>query len=102
MSEITSSGDHMIIKPGVDVVASMADEFKQELLSIIDTSRGDIILDFLDVGMVDSVGIGIIIATHNTLEKAARKLKIINVTKDIFGLFSAMRLNKRFLVEAAG
>jgi anti-anti-sigma regulatory factor len=52
--------------------------------------------------MVDSVGIGVIIASHNTLNQADRKLKVINVTKDVYGLFTTMRLNRRFTVEGVG
>ncbi|MEH0020989.1 MAG: STAS domain-containing protein [Desulfobacter sp.] len=99
MSEIVNDGDQTIIKPGIDVVASMAEAFKGELLSAINSSQGTVVIDLDQVEMVDSVGIGVIIAAHNTLNQAGRKLKVINVTKDIFGLFTTMRLNRRFTVE---
>ncbi|MCG8566520.1 MAG: STAS domain-containing protein [Desulfobacterales bacterium] len=102
MSEIVNTGDQTIITPGIDVVASMAEGFKQELLTAINSSQGEVILDLKGVEMVDSVGIGVIIASHNTLIQAGRTLKVINVVKDVFGLFSAMRLNKRFVVEPVG
>ena len=35
MSEIVNEGDQTIIKPGADVVASMAESFKGELLTAI-------------------------------------------------------------------
>ncbi len=99
MSEIVNDGDQTIIKPGIDVVASMAEAFKGELLNAINTSQGTVVIDLVGVEMVDSVGIGVIIASHNTLTQAGRSLKVINVTKDIFGLFATMRLNRRFTVE---
>ncbi len=99
MSEIVSDGDQTIIKPGTDVVASMAEEFKGELLSAINSSEGEVVIDLQGVEMVDSVGIGVIIASHNSLSQNGRKLKVINVTKDIYGLFATMRLNRRFTVE---
>ncbi|MCG8685901.1 MAG: STAS domain-containing protein [Desulfobacterales bacterium] len=99
MSEIVNDGDQTIIKPGADVVASMAETFKGELLSAINSSQGNVVIDLDGVDMVDSVGIGVIIAAHNTLSQASRQLKVINVTKDIFGLFATMRLNRRFTVE---
>lgn len=102
MSEIVNQGDQAIIKPGVDVVASMAEGFKSELLSVINDSSGEIVIDLDGVEMVDSVGIGVIIAAHNTLNQAGRQLKVINVTKDVYGLFTTMRLNRRFTVEGAG
>lgn len=99
MSEIVNDGDQTIIKPGTDVVASMAEEFKGELLSAINSSQGEVVIDLQGVDMVDSVGIGVIIASHNSLSQNGRKLKVINVTKDIYGLFATMRLNRRFTVE---
>lgn len=99
MSEIVNDGDQTIIKPGTDVVASMAEEFKGELLSAINSSEGEVVIDLQGVEMVDSVGIGVIIASHNSLSQNGRTLKVINVTKDIYGLFSTMRLNRRFTVE---
>ncbi|WDP91418.1 MAG: STAS domain-containing protein [Desulfobacter sp.] len=101
MSEIVNDGDQTIIKPGTDVVASMAESFKGELLAAIKGSTGTVSIDLDGVEMVDSVGIGVIIAAHNSLNQAGREFKVINVTKDIFGLFSTMRLNRRFTVEGA-
>ncbi len=102
MSEIVTQGNETIIKPGTDVVASMAENFKTELLSVINESSSEVVIDLDGVEMVDSVGIGVIIAAHNTLNQSDRKLKVINVTKDVYGLFTTMRLNRRFTVEGAG
>lgn len=101
MSELIKDGDQATIKPGIDVVASMAEDFKNELLSAINDSKEDFIIDLEGVEMVDSVGIGVIIAAHNTLSQADRGLKVINVIKDVYGLFTTMRLNRRFTVEEA-
>jgi anti-anti-sigma factor len=101
MSELIKDGDQATIKPGIDVVASMAEDFKNELLAAINESEGDFYIDLNGVEMVDSVGIGVIIAAHNTLNQADRDLKVINVIKDVYGLFTTMRLNRRFTVEEA-
>lgn len=102
MSEIVNQGSQTIIKPGMDLVASMAEEFKNELISAINASSSEIVIDLAGVEMVDSVGIGVIIAAHNTLTQAERKLSVINVAKDVYGLFTTMRLNRRFTVEGVG
>ncbi len=47
------------------------------------------------------MGIGVIIAVYNSLSQSNRQLKVINVAHDIYGLFSTMRLNRRFTVEEA-
>jgi anti-anti-sigma factor len=102
MSDIVREGDVTVVRPGTDIVASMAGGFKDELLSAIRDCGGGVVIDLRGVAMVDSVGIGVIIAAHNTLSQAGKTLKVINVSKDVHGLFSAMRLNRRFTVEAAG
>ncbi|PIE62575.1 MAG: anti-anti-sigma factor [Desulfobacter postgatei] len=101
MNEIVNIEDQTIVKPGEDVVASMADAFKAELLSAVNSSQGTLVIDLNGVNIVDSVGIGVIIATYNSLSQSNRQLKVINVAKDIYGLFSTMRLDRRFTVEAA-
>ncbi|MEE4365437.1 MAG: STAS domain-containing protein [Desulfotignum sp.] len=101
MSEIVNIDGTTIIRPGTDIVASMAETFKAELLSTIDSSQGDLTIDLAGVEMVDSVGIGVIIAAHNTLGQSGRKLQVINVAKDVYSLFTTMRLNRRFTVEQA-
>jgi len=99
MSEIVNEAGQTIVRPGTDIVASMAEVFKDDLLSAINSTDGIIVIDLEGVEMVDSVGIGVIIASHNTLNQADRKLKVINVAKDVYGLFTTMRLNRRFTVE---
>ncbi len=101
MSEIITEGENTVIKPGTSVVASMAENFKQELLSAINNYKGNLIIDLTGVDMVDSVGLGVIIAAHNTVTQKGSALEIINVSNDIYGLFSTMRLNRRFKVEKA-
>ena len=100
MSEIIVEGNRTIVRPNMDIVASMANDFKQELLLTIEANPGDLIIDLKGVEMVDSIGIGVIISLHNKLARAARELKVINVCHQVFGLFSTMRLNRRFTVEA--
>ena len=101
MSEIVTKDGGAVIRPGTDIVASMAETFKSDLLSTIDVSQGDLTIDLAGVEMVDSVGIGVIIATHNTLDHVGRKLQVINATKDVYSLFTTMRLDRRFTVKQA-
>ncbi len=101
MSEIIKEGDKVIVKPGKDVVASMANEFRAELHSLLQESPKEIQIDLSGVDMVDSVGIGVMIATHNSINKSGGTLSITNVAKDIYSLFTTMRLNRHFTVEPA-
>ena len=101
MSIINKNGTQVVVKPGRDVVASMANEFRAELNAQIQESPQELVIDLAGVEMVDSVGIGVIIATHNSLDQKGGKLKVINIADDIYGLFSTMRLDRHFSVEKA-
>ena len=101
MSEIIKEENKATIKLDNDMVASTAESIKKELTSMIADTTGGITIDFSGVEMVDSVGIGIIIATYNTIKDAKRPFEVVNVSKDIFALFKTMRLNKHFTVEQA-
>lgn len=99
MSEIIKQDNETTVRPGKDIVASMAGEFKAELLGIIQEAPDMLTIDLDGVEMVDSIGIGVIIAAHNSLQKQGKALRIINTGKEIFDLFSAMRLDKHFSIS---
>jgi anti-sigma B factor antagonist len=87
-----------VVQPGADIVASMADDFKRSLLKMVKTGIPELIIDFTDVDIVDSVGLGVVIATHNSLSNSGGTLKVINVSDDIYQLFKTMRLDQHFEV----
>jgi anti-anti-sigma factor len=90
-----------VIKPGKDVVASMAGEFKNNLLDLIKKGIKELVIDLSGVEVVDSVGLGVMIATHNSLSKSGGKLKVINASEDICRLFQTMRLDQHFEIQTA-
>lgn len=87
------------VKPDKNIVASIADDFRKKLLKLVNQGIKDLTLDLTDVDMVDSVGLGIFIAAHNSMEDVGGKLKIINVSKDIYDLVHMMRLDRHFEVS---
>jgi len=74
-----TKGENKVIKPGKDLIASRADNFRKRLLKIVEERIREIDIDFASVKTVDSVGLGVIIAAHNTLKNAGGKLRLINV-----------------------
>ena len=87
------------IKPGKDVVASMVEDFRKKLLDFMKDGIKDLTIDLTGVKMVDSMGLGVLIATHNSLEDVGGRLKIKNVSEDIYNLFRTMRLDQHFEVK---
>ncbi|GAH73899.1 unnamed protein product, partial [marine sediment metagenome] len=88
-----------IIKPGKDIVASMAEDFRKKLLKLVEKGIKDLTVDLAGAEMMDSVGLGVFIATHNSLKNAGGKLTITNVSEDIYRLFKTMRVDQNFQVK---
>ncbi len=100
MSEILKEQDKVVVKPGMDVVASMAGELKSELKALIDQGVKDMTIDLDGVEMIDSVGLGVLIAAHNSLRQGGTGLALRHVSKDIHRLLKTMRLDKHFTLLA--
>jgi anti-sigma B factor antagonist len=98
MSEILRDNDQVTILPQTDMVASMAGEFKGELKVLLDQGIQDLTIDLTGVEMIDSVGLGVLIAAHNSLRQKGGQLIIQNASLDILTLFKTMRLDKHFTV----
>lgn len=88
-----------IIKPGKDFVVSKADKVRDRLLKLADQGTKEIVMDFARVKALDAVGLGVIIAAHNTAKNAGGNLTLINVSEDIYKLFNITLLDKEFEVR---
>ena len=90
-----------IIKPGKSIIASRADELRNKLLKIPEQKIHELVLDFSKVDTVDSVGLGLILATHNTMKNSGGSLELINVSEEIYGLFHATGINRHLEIQSA-
>ncbi len=66
------------IKPGKDIVASMAEDFRGKLLKLMEEGAKKLNIDLANVKTIDSVGLGVIVAAHNTVKNAGGKLTLTN------------------------
>jgi anti-anti-sigma factor len=98
MSEISNNDGSVTITPGCDIVASVLDGLKTELKAIINDKPAKLTIDFTGITMIDSMGIGILIATFNSLKKQNAPLELINVSDEIANLLRNMRLNQYFTI----
>ena len=74
------------IKPGKEIIGSKADSFRKKFLNIIEQGVKENVMDFSGVKRIDSMGLGVIIATNHTFENAGEKLWLINVPKEYYAL----------------
>jgi anti-anti-sigma factor len=85
-----------VISPEGDIVASMTEPFKLRLKAALTENGPGLTIDCSTVKMIDSMGIGLLIATHNSLEKTGGRLALKAVSPEIGKLLRAMRLDKHF------
>jgi anti-anti-sigma factor len=72
----------------------MVPAFKQELSTLLAESPKELRLDLSGTAMMDSVGIGVLIATHNSMKKIGGRLVIAGASENIAKLFKSMRLDQ--------
>lgn len=101
MNDVRIDNGRTIHCPEGDIVASVAEGLRARLREILQDSPGPLVLDLSKVELIDSVGIGLLIAVHNTLAKSGQKLILIHVNPDLAGLLRTMRLDKHFSIESA-
>ena len=98
---IVKDGNRATIVPAGDIVAATLQDLRASLKEIVDGGVTEVIVDMKAVLMIDSTGIGLLVALCNSLAKQQGKLSVINCSKDITDLFKAMRLDRHFTISTA-
>jgi len=92
-------GERAVYRPGKDIVGITVETMKQEIRERVEKSEGDFVVSLEGVEMIDSKGIGLLIATYNSLTPKGRKLVLAKVIPDIVRLLRTMRLDRHFSIE---
>jgi len=98
--KITRNGNLAVYLIEGDLTASTAPDIRNELKKVIAEGARDVVVDLTNTYIVDSTGIGLLVATHNSLLRLDGKFSVTNVSKDLMDLFKAFRLEKHFSVSA--
>lgn len=88
-----------VYAPRKDLVAAVAAEAKAELRALVGGSEGDFTIDLEGVEMIDSKGLGLLIAACNSLSADKRRLRVVGASADLVELFKTMRLDRHFTIE---
>ena len=96
---VSQEQERTVIQPSGDVVAVNVPELRNVLRDAIRAGVRDVVLDLRHTSMVDSSGLGLVIGTYNSLEKAGGRLSVIHASKDVLQLFQTMRMNQRFAIS---
>ena len=81
-----------------DVVASAVQELRPQVKALIDKGVTEITIDFSRVSVIDSMGIGLLIAAYNSLSSKNGQITLVNASAEIKELMKEMRIDKRLVV----
>lgn len=97
-NQVLQQGDSVVYIPGNDLVASGIPAVRGELKQLIEQGAKLLVVDLSNVRIIDSSGIGCLVAAHNTLKKKSGRLEVRQASAEIFELFHSMRLDRHFTV----
>ena len=101
MLQLSQDGPRTVARVSEDMVGSKIEELRAELSNLIKNDHTDLTLDMSVVDMVDSLGMGLLVATHNSLKAKQGCLTLMNVKQDIYNVLVVMRLDKHFTIQKA-
>ncbi len=88
-----------VIVPEGDLVSATAQLLRQKMLTAINEDPSGLTIDLGNVRILDSVGLGVLVAAHNTLSRSGAALSLVNVSNEIGSLLKAMRLEQHFSIS---
>lgn len=99
--DMNQTGEAKTVAMPEKVSAQEMPALREEFKKLVREGVRELTLDFGQVRSIDSVGIGLLVAAHNTLAKVQGVLKVVNVGPEIHQLLTLMRLDKHFSVARA-
>ncbi len=99
--DIKRDGTVLTIVSLGNFTAALIPDLKSATQRAIEEGVTKIVFDLGKTAILDSTGIGFMIAACNSLAKKGGTIHVINVSSDIVRLLQSMRLDQRLGVEAA-
>ena len=98
---VTTEGTKAVLQAGGDLVAATVPSLRPRLRELVQGGIRDLVFDLEHTRMVDSSGIGLIMAAHNSMEKVGGRVHVLHASADIRTLFATMRLNQHIDIADA-
>ena len=96
--QIERQGVRAVITPTGDLTSSTAPKLRPQVQALLDRGVRAVTFDLASVGVVDSQGLGLLIAANNSLMKIGGRIEVVNASEELLALFRAMRLDRHFTI----
>lgn len=83
-----------VLQPEGDLVVAMLPALRSRLREMVASGIVRLIIDLSGTKTVDSAGIGLLIAAHNSVKKVGGEISVIHASADILELFRTMRIHQ--------
>lgn len=74
------------------IYLKVVEEFREELNDVLSGTSGPVLLDLGKVSVMNSAGLGVVIAAHDHLQKQQRQLVVANLQPLMQEIFNRMQL----------
>ncbi|MBC7914393.1 MAG: STAS domain-containing protein [Pyrinomonadaceae bacterium] len=99
MIQTTPRSGYLLVKIDIkEANLDVADQFKSELIQLIDQGNHNLMISFEEVAYVDSSFLGALVSTLKYALSKEGDVSVVNLNSDINNLFSLIRMNKVFKV----
>lgn len=97
---VLQEGTRVVFRPGEDITAAGTPELRDALKAAVANGAREIEVNLSGVNIVDSSGIGLFVALHNSVSRLGGSLLLSNTSKDLMDLFMALRLDKHITISS--
>jgi len=95
--EITERAACVVLGGEVDIYT--AQQFKEKLYHIVDSSTRDLVIDCRGLNYIDSTGLGIFVGALKKTKTTGRSIILENMKENIKKLFIITGLDKLFIIQ---
>lgn len=100
MNVIVRENGRIVIRPAGKITAATVPALEEDIRQALGPDQTELVIDCVDVQDIDSIGVGLLVATFNTLSQKGGKMSVVNTDPEIYDLFRIMRLTDHFQVMA--
>ncbi len=98
MLQTEQAQDVLVVRPGVDIVASQVEQLKKDLQALVAQGHIHLVIDLEGTSMIDSKGLAVFMLCHKSVSARGGSLKVVTANRDFRQLFHITRMDEHFKV----